>query len=145
MNANQRFFLNENRHITDRLYPSVEFYWPGDFTDDAVHLRERVLWMRLTDLVDALIINTNPVEKLPNGEEYRPQCEEAHSVSWALYNMIKASQLNTVDVALSIQHRFGGKLKREKVGWQDFTSLSLFMDDVDVCCAIFTANSTIKQ
>jgi hypothetical protein len=45
--------------------------------------------------------------------------------------MIEASQLNTVDVALSIQHRFGGKLKREKVSFQDFTSLSLFMDDVE--------------
>ena len=34
-------------------------------------------------------------------------------------------------MALSIQHRFNGELKREKVGWQDFTSLSLFADDVE--------------
>ena len=43
----------------------------------------------------------------------------------------KASHLNTLDAALSIQHRFNGELKREKVGWQDFTSLSLFADDVE--------------
>jgi hypothetical protein len=41
----------------------------------------------------------------------------------SLYHAIRASHLNTFDVALSIQHRLGGELKREKVGWQDFTSL----------------------
>jgi hypothetical protein len=69
MNANQRFCLNENRHITDRLNPSVDFSWPEELADDELHLREHILWRRLADLVNALIINTNPVEKLPNGEE----------------------------------------------------------------------------
>jgi hypothetical protein len=131
MNANQRFCLNERHDITDRLDPTVEVSWPMGFNEDEVSLREGVLWLRLADLVDALIINTNPLRKLPNGEEYQPQCEESQSVSSALYSMIKASQLNTIDVALSVQHRFGGKLKREKLGWQDFTSLSLFVDDVE--------------
>ena len=96
-----------------------------------MRLRERVLWIRLADLVEDLITNINPIEKLPDGREYQPRCAERHSISWALYNAIKASHLNTLDVALSIQHRGGGELKREKVGWQDFTSLSLFVDDVE--------------
>jgi hypothetical protein len=36
-----------------------------------------------------------------------------------------------LDPALSVQHKFGGKLKREKIGMRDFTSLSLFVDDVE--------------
>jgi hypothetical protein len=36
---------------------------------------------------------------------------------------IRASQLNTFDPALSIQHQFDGKLRREKEPTQDFTSL----------------------
>ena len=95
------------------------------------HLREQVLWSRLDDLVSDLIINTNPMERLPDGHEYQPNCEEAHSVFWALYRAIQASHLNTLDTALSIQHRFNGELKRERMGWQDFTSLSLFADDVE--------------
>jgi hypothetical protein len=67
----------------------------------------------------------------PDGEEYQPHCEESHSISWALFHAIKASNLNTLHVALSIKHRFGGKLNRDKVGWQDFTPLSLFADDVE--------------
>jgi hypothetical protein len=82
-------------------------------------------------LVGDLIINTNPIEKVRDGEEYQPICEERHSIFWPLYSAIKASHLNTLDVALSIQHRFGGEPKREKIGWQDFTSLSLFADDVE--------------
>ena len=39
--------------------------------------------------------------------------------------------MNSFDPALSIQHQFGGTLKREKKGMQDFTSLSLFRDDVE--------------
>jgi hypothetical protein len=62
-----------------------------------------------------LIINTKLTEKLPDGREYQPYCEESHSISSALYDAIQASHLNTLDVGLSIQHRFGGELKREKV------------------------------
>jgi hypothetical protein len=53
------------------------------------------------------------------------------SISLVLYNTIKASHLNMLDVVLSIQHRFDGKLKREETGWQDCTSLSRFVDDVE--------------
>ena len=134
MSANQRFFLREDRYIVDRLNPLVkhiEYYWmEGEPKDDA-YLRERVLWRRLSVLVDALIININPMKKLPNGEEYQPHCEEEHSICWTLCKMIEASHLNTLDVSLSIQHRFNGELTRMKMGWQDFTSFSLFVDDVE--------------
>src|SRR5262245_43890810 len=44
---------------------------------------------------------------------------------------IRASHLNTLDPVLSIQHKFDGKLRRQKKGTQDFTSLALFCDDVE--------------
>ena len=39
--------------------------------------------------------------------------------------------MNTLDPVLSIQHKFDGKLRRQKKGTQDFTSLALFCDDVE--------------
>ena len=90
-----------------------------------------MLWIRLADLVENLIVNRNPVAMLPNRETYQPVPEERHSISWALYKAIKASHLNTLDVALSLQHKFDGQLRREKIGMQDYTSLSLFVDDVE--------------
>jgi hypothetical protein len=135
MTINLRFFVRkEDNCIIDRLSPAAKYlvrYCWEDAPEDDMHLREQVLWSRLDDLVGELTINTNPMKKLPNGEEYQPNCEEQHSIFWALYHAIRASHLNTLDVALSIQHRLGGELKREKVGWQDFTSLSLFADDVE--------------
>jgi hypothetical protein len=133
MTTNQRFCLHEDHYIIDTLNlakPVKCHCHEGDPKDD-MHLRERVLWIRLAGLVKDLIINTKLTEKLPDGQEYQPYCEESHSISSALYDAIQASHLNTLDVGLSIQHRFGGELKREKVGWQDFTSLSLFADDVE--------------
>ena len=131
MTTTQTFSFNENGYIIDRLSPAAPPIYCHEGDQDDMHLRERVLWIRLADLVEDLITNTNPIEKLPDGREYQPWRGERHSISWALYNAITASHLNTLDVALSIQHRGGGELKREKVGLQDFTSLSLFVDDVE--------------
>jgi hypothetical protein len=97
--------------------------------DTLVH--EYVVQRWLHDLVGDLIINTNPWETLPTGEEYRSSCEEKHSISLVLYQLIKASHLNTLDVALSATVKLDRVLKREKSGWGDFTSLSLFADDVE--------------
>jgi len=118
MTANQRFSLTEDRRVIDRLNPrNNRKAWchEGDQEHD-LRLREIVLFARLQDLVESLIVN------LP---------EERHSISWALYYAIMASHLNTLDVALSLQHKFDGQLRREKVGMQDYTSLSLFVDDVE--------------
>src|SRR5262249_43990236 len=102
----------------------------GDPEDD-VYLRQRVLQVRLGEVLSALIIPTEPMKKDPFGREYQPFNEEEHSIWRALLGAIDASHLNMLDPALSVQHKFGGELKREKRGMQDFTSLSLFVDDVE--------------
>ena len=65
------------------------------------------------------------------GEEHKPFNEGHHSIWLSLLHTITASHLNTFDPALSIEHRFGGKLKCEDKPTQDFTSLALFRDDVE--------------
>ena len=37
----------------------------------------------------------------------------------------------SVGVAASLQHRFDGKLRQDDTGWQDTTSISLFIKDVE--------------
>jgi hypothetical protein len=102
-----------------------------DEPDDDMHLRKCVLRRRLSDLVDDLIINNNPIRKLANGEEYQPRCEEKFCFWWVLFQAIQLSYLHTIPIELSLKHRFSGQLKREKIGWQGDTSLSLFVDDVE--------------
>ena len=88
--------------------------------------------VRLSGLAEKLIINLRPMEKLPSGEEeYKPRNEEADSIWMALFYTIRASHLNTFDPTMSIQHKFDGKLRRQKKHTQDFTSLSLFRDEVE--------------
>ena len=77
-----------------RIETQIEYYWMEGEPKDDGYLRERVLWRRLSVLVDALIININPMKKLPNGEEYQPHCEEEHSIWWASCKMIEASHPN---------------------------------------------------
>jgi hypothetical protein len=58
--------------------------------------------------------------------------EERHAVWVAVLDAILASQLNTFDPALSVQHKFDRKLRRPKERThRDITSLSLFGDDVE--------------
>jgi hypothetical protein len=71
------------------------------------------------------------MKRLPNGEEYQPRCEESYCLWWVLFEVIRASHLNTLPVELSIKHGFGAELKREEIGWRASTSLSLFVDDVE--------------
>jgi hypothetical protein len=47
-----------------------------------------------------------------------------------LFAAIEASQLNTLDPSFAIGHPFKGKLRR-KDGMQDYTSISLFIRDVE--------------
>jgi hypothetical protein len=135
MTINDRFYLNEDNRIIDKLNPAnngkAEWLEEYGYPRNEQSFRELLLWRRLRDLVHDLIINTNPIEKRHNGEEYQPVCEGALSIWHALHKTIIASHLNTLDVALSVRHKFGGELKREKRGWQDVTSLSLFVDDVE--------------
>jgi hypothetical protein len=133
MSINCRFALDEKRYVIDLLNPANSgkcLCLQGDPEDDS-YLRERVLMVRLKEMLDKLIINLRPMQKSSWGEEYEPHNEESFAIWWAMLGTIKASQLNTFDSALSIQHKFDGKLKRQKKHTQDFTSLALFRDDVE--------------
>jgi hypothetical protein len=133
MSTNCRFVLDETRNVSDKVNDANSgkgYCHEGDPEDDK-HLRERVLMVRLGQLVDKLIINLRPMQRLPNGHEYEPINEESFAICWAMLDVIRASNLNTFDPALSVQHKFDGKLRREKKNTQDFTSLALFRDDVE--------------
>jgi hypothetical protein len=47
------------------------------------------------------------------------------------FSIIQASQLNRHDVRLSLKNNFRGKLRHRKTELQEFTSIALFMDDVE--------------
>src|SRR6516225_9065926 len=129
-----RFYLHEDNRIMDALNPTnnekAEWFEECGRQKNEQSFRDLLLWRRLGTLVHDLIINTNRKES-HSGREYQPICQEAHTIWRALHRTIIASHLNTLDVALSVQHKFDGKLKREQRGWQDCTSLSLFADDVE--------------
>jgi len=133
MSVNCRFALDEKRNVIDAVNVANSgkaYCHEGDPEDDG-HLRECILMIHLRKMIDKLIINLRPMQKLPSGEEYKPDNEESFAIWWAMLNTIRASHLNTFDSALSIQHKFDGKLRREKKNTQDFTSLALFRDDVE--------------
>ena len=133
MTTNHRFSLTDARYVIDLQNSANDrkgYCHEGDPEDD-VHLRERVLQVCLGEVLSALIIPTEPMKKDPFGREYQPFNEEEHSIWQALLGAIDASHLNSLDPLLSTQHKFDGKLKREKRGMQDFTSLSLCVDDVE--------------
>jgi hypothetical protein len=132
MITNCRFALDEKRYVIDLLNPANSgkcYCLEGDPEDDE-HLRERILIIHLSEMIDKLILNLRPTQKLPWGEKYKPH-NDSFAIWWAMLDTIKASHLNTFDPALSIQHKFGGKLRRQKKYTQDFTSLALFRDDVE--------------
>jgi hypothetical protein len=134
MTNNQRFVLNENRDVIDKLNPAgnpVGYFYGDDTPKDEVRLRESVLLRRLGKLVDDLIINLQPEEEDHWGNKYKPFNSDSHAIWWAISVAIRASHLNTLNPAESIRNRFDGKLKRQKDCLQEFTSLSLFRDDVE--------------
>jgi hypothetical protein len=133
MSTNCRFALDERRYVIDavNVANSGKGYCHKGNPEDDKHLRWRILMVLLGELVDKLIINLRPMQRYPTGQEYEPTNEEADAVEWAMLDTIRASHLNTFDPALSVQHKFDGKLRRQKEQTQDFTSLALFRDDVE--------------
>jgi hypothetical protein len=140
MSGNRRFALDERRHVIDAINAanSGKGYCHEGNPEDDKYLRECVLMVCLIKMIEKLIVNLRPRQKLPSGEEYEPFNEESHSIwlasqsiGMAAFYTIRASHLNTFDSALSIQHKFEGKLRRQKKGTQGFTSLALFRDDVE--------------
>jgi hypothetical protein len=133
MSTNCRFALGQKRYIIDSVNSgnSGKGYCHEGNPEDDRYLRERVLMVRLGELLEKLIVNSRPTKKYPSGEEYRPFDEERHAIWVASLGAIQASHLNSFDPMMSIQHKFDGKLRRQKEHTQDFTSLSLFRDDVE--------------
>jgi hypothetical protein len=128
MTIHRRFTVDENGTVIDTINPANtgKISWDPHDPEGDRYLRERILWERLCDLTDKLIVNRRPVERLPTGAEYRPRM-----IPWVIFKTILASHLNTFDPWLSVQNPFDGKPRHEKVGMNDFTSLSLFIDDVE--------------
>src|SRR5262249_18463892 len=127
------FALDEKGYVIDavNVANSGKVQSHEDAPEDDKYLRERVLWIRLAEILEKLIIDLRPMQKLPSGEEYKPHNETSSAIAWALLQTIEASHLNTFDPVLSIQHKFDGKLRRQRKHTQDFTSLALFRDDVE--------------
>ena len=129
MTTTQRFVLDDKRNIIDLLNPTgPKGRWIEGGPQDEMHMREQIFSVRLGVLVDDLIINLQP--KQTNSLD-KPFDEESRAIQRAIYATILASQLNTLDVAVSIESRLNGKLKRRANALQNFTSLSLFRDDVE--------------
>jgi hypothetical protein len=126
MPINQRFVLNENRDVIDMFNPDgPKGYCHEGSPESQIYLRESILSVRLGKLVDDLII-IQPDQKSPGGE----LCYERHSILRPLWAAILASSLNTLTPSMSV-HEVSTKNLRQKEGWQAFTSLSRFRDDVE--------------
>jgi len=134
MTRNCRFVLDGERNIIDLLNPANSgkgYCHEGDPEND-IYLRERVLMVLLGERLEKLIYDGQPkLKHWRTGKEYQPYNHDQHAVWWAILSAILASHLNTFDPKLSVQHKFDGTLKRKKVGVQDYTSISLFGDDVE--------------
>jgi hypothetical protein len=132
MSTDHRFTLDDRRYVIDTLNPtnSGKGYCHEGCPEDDVYLRGRVVMVRLSEILEKLIHRREPKERDWQGRKYRPFNEE-HAVWVAILETIKASHLNTFDPQLAVRHPFLGALKRKKAGMQDFTSLSLFTDDVE--------------
>ena len=129
----ERFVVDDECHVIDRLNPEGPSgnYYPGIYGNDQGCLRERILSGRLRDCAADLIVNRRPEETDQDGSKYQPENEEASSICSAIYHVIRASSLHTLEPSVSIQHRFDGVLKRTPKRVQDVTSLSLFRDDIE--------------
>ena len=81
MSISYRFGLDENRKVTDALNSAnsgMAYCHEGE-PEDEKHLRERVLYVRLGEIIKKLIINSRPMQKPPSGETYEPFNEEESS------------------------------------------------------------------
>jgi hypothetical protein len=130
--TNHRFVIDAEGYVTDTSHsnPKVRHFAFDDTSEKS--LRESVLIRRVNEFVDKLLVNNNPFKQIPYGPSYKEENPENFSLSFMIYHAVKASHLNARDVSASLQHRFDGKLVgRNDIGWQDITSISLFIKDVE--------------
>jgi hypothetical protein len=131
-NAQERFFLDENKDVIDRLNPVAGLsYYYSNVPPTQFSLRESLVGRRLDVLVSDLIINLQPEQTDHWGHKWQPSNSEAWALSSALFHAINASVLNSVEPSRGAQARVDGTLKREKAFLYEITSLSLFCDDVE--------------
>lgn len=124
----RRFRLDIRGDIVDKLNPGTRIkarwnYNPRESPketcyDDDLHLRDAVLRCRLAKLV----------HKLFKGSE---GSTDPFSLDMLLWGIIVASQINRRDVLISMKHPFKGTLKQEKTEMRQFTSIALFVDDIE--------------
>src|SRR5215210_4746319 len=129
----RRFRLDGERRVIDDVNPSRSgkaYCHEGD-PDDEEALRERVLWILIAELVEKLIHNPRPREKHPSGEEYQPFNDEADSLSWCVFNVIRASVQRSVATQLSAREKTRGQYVHRDKGLQAFTSLRLFLSELE--------------
>jgi len=134
MTENCRFVLDGGRYVIDLLNPanSGKAYCHQGNPEDDIYLRERVLMVVLGERLEKLIHDGQPkLKDWRSGKEYQPYNHDRLAVGSAILSAILASHLNTFNPKLAVQHKFDGTLKREKVGVQDYTSIALFVDDVE--------------
>jgi hypothetical protein len=121
-----RFIVDENDMIIDCVNPvnSGRAYCSVDaLRDHAKYLRECVLSERLWEMTQKLIVGVRTAE--------RRGISDANLIHDAVFVAIRASHLNSFDPLISLQQTFDGRLKDKKRGMQAFTSLGLFLDDVE--------------
>ena len=126
--TNRRFTLDEERHVIDAVNPanSGRGYCHYGAPEDDRYLRERVFMIRLGEMLEKLMTNVRSMQ-----EHWGAFNENRHAIWKTILAAVSASHLNSFDPTMSIQHKFNGKLIRRKERYRDFTSLSLFGDDIE--------------
>ena len=130
--SNNRFVLDREENVIDTANSNraVPHYAVYDTSEKA--LRESVLFRRLNEFVDKLLVNNQPLVNCPYSDErFQPTNPENLSLTLTIFYAVKASHLNAREIASSLDDRFDGKLCRDDIGWQDATSISLFIKDVE--------------
>jgi hypothetical protein len=131
--TNQRFVLNSEGYVVDKSNSKVSHYFryetnEGDTSENP--LREDMLFAQLCELVDKLLVNNNAVKQTRSGP-YQDKNPENYSLALIIYQIIKESRLNGRHVLASLQHKPRGKLRPNVGGWQDITSIALFINDIE--------------
>jgi len=101
-----RFSVTDDRYVTDRLTLKVgkAYCREGDPENDT-HLRQQMLWARLSELTQRLIVDTAPKGMSFDGKFYQPSCVEARSICLVLYTVIKAFGKITTAVIMAGRDR----------------------------------------
>src|ERR1700730_1625506 len=116
----RRFSIDKNSCIVDKAFPSHhrrKYKYYGDPNDSDSDIRRNLLWQGIRRLLPKLIVGSKA-------------STIRHCFGYMLLAALEASQLNTLDPLVAIQHPFNGKLHR-KEGMQDYTSISLFIRGVE--------------